>query len=446
MDVEQGYEQEILQAMEQMRIVDHHEHLRDPFLRELPYEVDLPYYLALNGYLGGEVCGSGLDWRLWPPDAWVAPPSGRFAYLNKPCARDESVQRWQEIKQGLAQVNNTITYRYIMLALRELYGFADEELTDDNWQALSSKIRAKSRNHPQWAVETLDKMKVTKVILDFCEARYNDNLIQDERLAQTVRMDMFVHGSLETVESLARREIKSIDDYLLALNEHFESVVAAGVVAIKGGGPYGRPPYARVDKRVAARIFDTLRTKGPTGLSYEEMTPFRHYMLDRVCDHCAEYGLPFQIHVGPHGWMGPYPQWTPFTNPVNLSDLFQKHLQVTFDIFHGGYPFYRELGWLARTLPNVYADACWLHFLAPEVFRQALSEWVETVPANKIFAWGGDHWMPVDHSFATLLLGKKLVAQTMAGKVASGSLRMKTALEVTAKIMGENALRVYSLG
>lgn len=58
------YQKEILQAMEEMRIVDHHDHLRDPFRPELLYEIDLPYFLALNGYLCSEIHGAGVGERL----------------------------------------------------------------------------------------------------------------------------------------------------------------------------------------------------------------------------------------------------------------------------------------------------------------------------------------------------------------------------------------------
>lgn len=156
-------------------------------------------------------------------------------------------------------------------------------------------------------------------------------------------------------------------------------------------------------------------------------------MLHSVCQRCAQHRLPFQIHTGP---------WT-LINPVDFTSLFQEHPQVTFDIFHGGYPFFRELGLLVKIFPNVYADACWLYSLAPASFRQALNEWIEVVPANKIFVWGGDHWMPIDYSYTTLMLTKKMVAEVMADKVASAYFPMKTALEVPAKIMGENAIRVY---
>lgn len=60
-------------------------------------------------------------------------------------------------------------------------------------------------------------------------------------------MDIFINGNLRAVESLVDQEIKSFDQYLESLADHFEAVVAAGVVGIKGWGDYGPAPFDRVD-------------------------------------------------------------------------------------------------------------------------------------------------------------------------------------------------------
>ena len=77
-------------------------------------------------------------------------------------------------------------------------------------------------------------------------------------------------------------------------------------------------------------------------------------------------------------------------------------------------------------------------------FRRGLSEWLETVPMNKIFAWGGDHGL-IEHSYASLILAKSLVSEVLASKVVDGYFSKKTAFSVAEKIMGENAIKFYKL-
>ena len=129
-------------------------------------------------------------------------------------------------------------------------------------------------------------------------------------------------------------------------------------------------------------------------------------------------------------------------NPTHLTNLFAKYSALTFDVFHGGYPYYEEAGLMAKYFPNVYIDGCWFPHFAPSAYRRALSTWIEMAPANKIFAWGGDHRI-LDHSYASLILAKDLIADVLASKVADGYFGKARALRVAEKILADNAVEVY---
>ena len=99
---------------------------------------------------------------------------------------------------------------------------------------------------------------------------------------------------------------------------------------------------------------------------------------------------------------------------------------------------------MAKYFPNVYIDGCWLAHISPAAYKRGLDEWLEIVPANKIFAWGGDHLL-VEHSYASLTLAKDLISKVLAKKVYSGYFSKKVAISVARKILGENAIKVYNL-
>jgi len=77
-------------------------------------------------------------------------------------------------------------------------------------------------------------------------------------------------------------------------------------------------------------------------------------------------------------------------DPSLMSNLFYEYPDVTFDIFHMGYPFQQTLSAIAKMFPNVYIDMCWAHIISPVASVNALSEWPETIPYTKICAFGGD--------------------------------------------------------
>jgi hypothetical protein len=90
----------------------------------------------------------------------------------------------------------------------------------------------------------------------------------------------------------------------------------------------------------------------------------------------------------------------------------------------------------------VYLDACWLSDISISAYKRALSEWLEIVPSNKIFAWGGDQ-MLIEHSYASLLLAKDLITDVLVDKINSGYFNLNLALSVMKKILNQNASNLY---
>jgi len=287
-------------------------------------------------------------------------------------------------------------------------------------------------------LEILDRMKLYRVILDISgTAPPNNKIVKDERLVQVVRMDGFINGNLNVVKNFTDAKVHSFDDYLDALDQAFQTVVKADAVGIKSGLAYQRILfYDDVAKADAEKIF----VKGLNNADAQERKKFDDFMMHAVCEKCAEYKLPFQIHTGIQAG-----NYNTITNakPTHLTNLFRKFSDVQFDLFHGGYPYMQEAGLLAKYFPNVYLDACWLAHISPAAYKRGLDEWLEIVPSNKIFAWGGDHGI-IEHSYASLKLAKDLVSDVLASKVVSGYFSLKTALSVAEKIMGENAIKVYN--
>ena len=341
---------EIRQKMEEMNIVDNHDHLTSPFLPQINFEMDLPYFLTQT-YLHGDLVSSGM------PETSLAPE--KYKYLEKPCGEDESEQRWRELRPYLEKVRNTIYYRYLLIALRDLFGFDGEEVDDSNWKEISSRIRERSKDHLKWSLEVLGKMKVRKVILDISgTAPPNDKIVKDERLVQVVRMDDFIHGNLKVAENFAKEKVHSFDGYLGVLDRAFEAVVKAAAVGIKSGLAYERTLfYDNVARSDAERLF----SKGLTSVRSEERRIFEDFMMHVVCERCARHDLPFQIHTGIQAG-----NYNTITNakPTHLTNLFRKFPEVRFDLFHGGYHTFKKQGsWQSTSPTSILTPAGWHTYL-----------------------------------------------------------------------------------
>ena len=417
---------EVREALDGMRVVDHHDHLN--LVPKLDFEIDLPYFLT-NTYLRGDLVSAGLPESFWD--------AKNFTYLKKPVAESEAAQRWKELKPILEHVRSAVYYRYLLIALHDLYGLEGGEVDDGNWEPVSLRIRERSRDYLNWWMEVLERMHVHRIILDVSGTGLpNKDIVKDERLKHVVRMDGFILGEPQAVKGFTDAQVRSLDDYLGVLDEAFVAVVKAGAVGVKSGLAYQRTLfYADVAKPDVERVY----AQGLNKASAEDKKVFQDFMMHAVCERCAKHRLPYQIHTGIQA--GNYNTLTN-TKPTHLTNLFQKYPDVRFDVFHGGYPYISEIGVLAKYFPNVYLDACWLAHISPAAYKRGLDEWIEVVPANKIFAWGGDHGI-IEQSYASLTMAKDLIAEVLANKVASGYFSMEVALNVARKIMGENAVNVY---
>jgi predicted TIM-barrel fold metal-dependent hydrolase len=132
------------------------------------------------------------------------------------------------------------------------------------------------------------------------------------------------------------------------------------------------------------------------------------------------------------------------SKPAHLVNLFSKYPDVKFILFHGAYPYGGEIGTLAKKFRNVYIDLCWLYIISPSFSERYLHEWLETVPASKIMAFGGD-FLYVENIYSHLLFAKQIVSNVLTDKVKDGYLNETEALKIAQMLFHDNAIRILNL-
>jgi hypothetical protein len=114
-----------------------------------------------------------------------------------------------------------------------------------------------------------------------------------------------------------------------------------------------------------------------------------------------------------------------------------------FDIFHGSYPYVGELAVLAKNFPNVHIDMYWLHIISPHVARQALAEWLDTVPWNRIFGFGGDYIF-AEGVYGHSVIARENISRVLVEKIEEGSFTQKQAVILAQKLLRDNAYGFFS--
>ena len=418
----------IASAIADMPAINHHEHAWKSFSRDQGQEFDLPYFLG-NGYLSGDLEAAGLRAK-----------ATLFDYLEDPHIPDGTEEAWQTIRPYLDRVRSTSYFRYLLRGLNDLFDVTEAEIFSSHWREASNRIRQYSQEHKGRGAELCARMGVSATILDANLGPAELAAVDpgDHPLLHVARMDVFIHEERGLGDTLNQYPSQDFEAWLAAFDELFYRSLKAGAAGFKSGLAYNRRiEYSEPTKDEAARIFEggLLSASQPDKITYQD------FMMNRLCQLCVEVDVPLQIHTG----IQAYTRHTlEDTRPTLLTGMFQRHGDLRVDLFHGGYPWIVHAGLMAKYFPNVYVDGCWLSHISPAAYRSALISWIETVPMNKILAWGGDHNL-LEHSYASLALARGLIADVLADLVSRGYFDVDLAIEVAQRILYKNGADFWRL-
>jgi predicted TIM-barrel fold metal-dependent hydrolase len=125
--------------------------------------------------------------------------------------------------------------------------------------------------------------------------------------------------------------------------------------------------------------------------------------------------------------------------------ILQRHPTARFDIYHLGYPWVRETLMLGKGFPNVWLNFCWVHSISQRCALDALDEAIDLVPMNKILAFGGDCFLPVEKVYGHLVIARENVARVLAGRVRRKQMNEVQALGWARKWFWDNPKELYRL-
>lgn len=349
-------------------------------------------------------------------------------------------EKWRLFKPYIEKVKNTSFYRNAFPAFREIYGFKDDEITDKNWKSLSERITAKSKAKDAYRFYLKDKPNIERIILDAARLESNDIFAPVLRFDNLIAPFNFSICKKE-IEKDTGISITKLDDCIKVLDKYFERLIAGKGVGVKTASAAAsyKINYDCVSKTEAEKSFDYVM-KGFKNYGSEER-PYASYMMHAMVERAGSYNLPVQVHTGMQGGMHGHVE---NANPIHLASLMIDHPKTKFDIFHGGFPYFNELVALGKVYPNVYPDLCWMMFVSRSATKEFLHKLIDTVPNNKILAFGADNAIP-EGTCAGAFWTRDIVAEVLAEKVEGSYFGKRTALYVAQRILRENAKELFKI-
>ena len=416
-----------------IQLVDTHEHLMSEGAR-LERKLDFFYWFC--HYASSDVISAGF-------------PEGKREWLLDPDVPLD--ERWASFAPYWEHARTTGYGRALLLAARDLLEV--EDINAATYSVLSDKL-ARS-NRPGWYEYVLkERAGIDVSVLQSLEEYDPIALDQVDRrfFAPVVCMSDFImpcdQVALDALSGQAGLPIHCLQELLAVVDRRLGQAVEAQVVGVKVSLAYQRTlQFDRALRNDAEGAFNLLfqtfvrRGVQQPPASVAELKPLHDYLMHHVVRRSMDLGLPMQVHTGLQEGNG---NILANSNPLHLVNLFLEYPEQKFDLFHAGYPWQSEMATLGKNFANVFVDMCWLHVISPWVARQTLHEWIETVPSNKIFGFGGDYIF-VEGAYAHAQMARADVAQVLAEKVETRYLTEDEAIGVARKILRENAKRFFGL-
>jgi len=237
----------------------------------------------------------------------------------------------------------------------------------------------------------------------------------------------------------------SFDEYLAFVSRILEENQKKGGIAEKFEAGYFRSLYfADPPRAAAAAVYQKYHSGGvPTPEDYKT---FQDYVFRYLVTEGGRLHLPVHIHTA----VGEGDYFRLRNGDVlNLENVVKdpRYLNTTFVLIHGGYPYFREVIWLA-SMKNVYIDTSEVETLVyPSEMKNLLKFWLETYPEKITFGSDAYPYSAALGSEETYWLGvysaRDALAAALAEMVASNEVTENKALEIARGYLHDNALSLY---
>ena len=167
------------------------------------------------------------------------------------------------------------------------------------------------------------------------------------------------------------------------------------------------------------------------------------WCLARGVELASEHGLPVKIHTGYYSDNGRMP--LDRIAAGNLAELIHAYPKARFVLMHIAYPYSDELLAIAKHFPNVWVDLCWAWAIDPLSSCEFVRRFIHAVPANKLFAFGGDTVWPTN-VVAAAAQARRWLGRVLAAEIAAGDLTETEAIGLAERLMRRNQLECFGPG
>ena len=299
---------------------------------------------------------------------------------------------------GLENISNTANYGWLIALCQTFFGFEDDQITSNNWEALYDAAETKMSS-PNWSQQILDQSNVEAVFLtnDFDDElegfdtnTYIPCLRTDDLVFHLANPE--VRRRLESCSGVSLNgSLSSLRD---ALRQRFEHFVAHGARACAISLPPTFAPTHISDAEAAAALDQVLKNGlNSNASSVETLSQFVFWTLAQLC---SQFRLPFDLMIGVN--RGVYPAgvfqgqdlYDSRVSLIQYRELFNAFPSVKFPVSVLASVTNQELVSYSWIFPNVITNGHWWYSNTPSFIQRDLTARLEAVPRSKQIGYYSD--------------------------------------------------------
>jgi glucuronate isomerase len=352
----------------------------------------------------------------------------------------------------LGAIENTVQYSWLLEMCRELFGFADERITAENWEPLYDAAAAKMAQ-PDWEQQVLDRSRLERV---FLTNDFDDPLegFDTERYVPCLRTDDLVFH-LHKPETRARLtkatgievgDAATLNEAIAKLFAHFkERGARACAISL--------PPGFTPEPVAAASVESALRAaRAGQPWSVDAAASVERFVFWTLAENCAAHALPFDLMIGVNRRVyeaGVYQGQDLFDQRCSLIQyrkLFNAFPEVTFPISVLASTSNQELVSYSWIFPNVVTHGHWWYSNIPAYIEVDCRSRLQAVPQTKQIGYYSDMYK-LEFALPKFNMYRRVLAHALAVDfVMARHWSESRALELGQLVLRGNVERVFGIG
>lgn len=329
----------------------------------------------------------------------------------------------ERVVSKLHYADQTAQYSWLIHLSKVFFGFTEERLTLDNYEALYDQVIEKTSDIEAHEKDVLEKSNIDKVLLTNSPDDDLDGFDQSVYVpcyrADGLVFDIQKAETREMLEECTNTSISNLNDLHDALDKNFAHFAEHDAVSAAISLPPGFVTI-KVEKNDADKIFRKILNSET--IKTEELVILQMYMVNTIAEKCLDYDWPFQLMIGVnrelyrHGVYQGQDLFTPTSSMIGYSYLFNAYPDLKFSVSVLSDTQEQELRTYGWVVHNVYPSGHWWYRNIPEDIGPAVAARIGSFPKNKAIGYYSDAYK-LEFVLPKFTMYKEVLAEELAKRV-----------------------------